>query len=96
MNIGQKSLNVETKSLSEKIIKEKCNKKQCDHETIICNFSNFIVDRFDSHSGKEHVQSVLLSKGYKVCKKKEADYYAIVTKKGSDCSELNFWMRSVQ
>jgi len=96
MNIGKKGFDVETKALSEDIIKEKCNKKQCDHETAICNFSNFIIDRFDSHTGKQFIKNMLLLKGYEVCKKKEANHYAIVTKKGSDYSELNLWIRSVQ
>lgn len=96
MNTGHKSLNTETKSVSEEIIKEKCNQKQCEHEVTICNFSNYIIDRFDSYSGKQHVKNILLSKGYEVCLKRDASFYAIVTKKGSDHSELNFWMRQIQ
>ena len=41
----KKEFDNEVKYLSLDIIKDKCNNKTPNHEVIICNFNNMIVDR---------------------------------------------------
>ena len=92
MLTGQKGFNHDVKEVSSSIIIEKCNSRETNHELTICDFTNWIIDRFDSLAGKKYVTKVLNSKGFSVCKKSEATHYAILTQKGSDISELNLWL----
>lgn len=95
MATGHKGLISEMKDLTKSIMQEKCNGKQAEHEITICDITNWIVDCFDSHAGKSYVKSILLSKGYDICKKSESTHWATLTKKGCDNSELSFWLKLI-
>lgn len=96
MNTGHKAYTNESKELSNQIVKEKCNAKQFEHKLTICDFTNWIIDITDCHSGKDYVEKIFLLKGYEICKRKEADHYANVTKKGCDIPTLRFWIRLIK
>lgn len=89
----KKEFDNEVKYLSLDIIKDKCNNKTLNHEVIICNFNNMIVDKFDCYLDKNTIEKILLKKNFNVVKKKEADHYVSVCKIGSDVSKLNFWIK---
>lgn len=94
MATGHKAYTKESNEVCYDIIRQKCNSKEMEHEVVICDFSNWMVERFDSFSGKNHVSKILASKGYMVCKKRDADHYAEIHKKGCDASEFDFWLCS--
>jgi hypothetical protein len=92
---GSKSLSVETSKVATQMIMDKCNSLGYKHESVICDMSNWVVDRFESHSGKDYLKKVLLSKNYEVCKRSEASGYISIFKQGQDKSELTFWIRQI-
>lgn len=91
-----RELTKEVKSISRDIIMDKCNSKEPSHIVTIADFNNWVIDRYESFAGKEYVKAGLLSRGYEVCKRKEATHYSKLTVKGEDVSELNFWLRSIK
>lgn len=86
----------EVKCLSCDIIKDKCNNKTPNHEVIICNFNNMIVDKFDCYLDKKTIEKILFNKNFNIVKKKEADHYISVCKIGSDVSKINLWIKKVK
>ena len=89
----KKEFDNEVKYLSLDIIKDKCNNKTPNHEVIICNFNNMIVDRFYCHLDKKFIEKILLNKQFNIVKRREADHYVKVCEIGSDISKLNFWIK---
>jgi len=92
---GSKSLKEETNKVNRQIIMDKCNSAEAQYELFVCDFSNWIVVRCDSHNGKDYVKKLLKIKGFEICKKKDADHYSSLQKKGSEFSVLNFWLRKI-
>ena len=94
MTTGSKTLKIDSKSIVDSIIMEKCNAKEMSHHVVISDMTNWIIDEFDSHGGKDHVVKQLRKKWYEVCLRREADHYASI--QGSVLHFPIIWLRSVK
>lgn len=93
--MGHKEFNKEVRDQCAEITKTNCFLRNPvpTHDVNLCDLTNWIIDRFESYNGKKHVSDLLLKKGFEVCLKRDATLYAIVTKKGRDCSDFHLWLR---
>ena len=93
--MGHKEFNKEVREQCAEITKANCLARNPEptHEVSLCDFTNWIIAVFESYNGKKHVSDLLLKKGFEVCLKRDATLYAVVTKKGEDCSSFHLWLR---
>lgn len=89
MTTGSKTLKIDSKIITDSIIMDKCNSLEMKHEVEISDMTNWVVDRFDSHND---LKSVLVSKGYSKCLKRDAKWYATLTRKGSEFPLQSIWI----